>query len=249
MKKFIVVGLLAMSFIITPVFASAQTPQPDQITTLIRLLQSLVQLLQQQLLMLQGQIPPLPNPVSEIPSIIKNITTDAETGSQKPEIDFQIVGQIRKDVQNGKLLWFKDPVEVSKKYGNRFGIGVGGQYILEHGATMGGESGLWSSVVLATSDSKSYRIAMIAEPNEPLIWVFNAVTDIQQENKLRVNSFGSESTYDSDGISHQEIVSRFGDGTTLFYLNAQSPTVTFFLNRPADPATVNSGSIIYRKSK
>jgi hypothetical protein len=59
MKKYIVVGLLVMSFIISPVFVSAQTQtsQPDQIATLIHLLQSLVQLLQQQLSMLQGQAP------------------------------------------------------------------------------------------------------------------------------------------------------------------------------------------------
>ena len=55
MKKYIVVGLLVMSFILSPVFVSAQTVQSDQINTLIRLLQSLVQLLQQQLSMLQGQ--------------------------------------------------------------------------------------------------------------------------------------------------------------------------------------------------
>lgn len=57
MKKYVVVSLLVMSFILSPVFVSAQTSQPDQIATLIRLLQSLVQLLQQQLSMLQGQNP------------------------------------------------------------------------------------------------------------------------------------------------------------------------------------------------
>jgi len=57
MKKYIVVGLLVMSFIISPVFVSAQTSQSDQLATLIRLLQSLVQQLRQQLAMLQGQNP------------------------------------------------------------------------------------------------------------------------------------------------------------------------------------------------
>ena len=57
MKKHIVVGLLAISFILSPVFVNAQTLQQDQINTLIRLLQSLVQLLQQQLLTLQRQSP------------------------------------------------------------------------------------------------------------------------------------------------------------------------------------------------
>ncbi|MFH1170624.1 MAG: hypothetical protein V1704_03645 [Candidatus Vogelbacteria bacterium] len=54
MKKYIIVSLLAISFIITPVFVSAQTSQQAQI---IRLLQSLIQLLTQQLSMLrlQGQ--------------------------------------------------------------------------------------------------------------------------------------------------------------------------------------------------
>jgi len=59
MKKYIIVSLLVVSFIITPVFVSAQTSQSDQIDTLIRLLQSLVQQLQQQLsvLRMQGQSP------------------------------------------------------------------------------------------------------------------------------------------------------------------------------------------------
>ena len=247
MKKYIVVSLLVMSFILSPVFVSAQTSQSDQTATLIRLLQFLVQLLQQQLSMLQGQTPSfVGNSVSEIPDIIKNITTDVETGSQSVENDFQIVEQVRKDVQNGKLLLFKNPVEVSKKYGNRFGIGIGAQYVLEQGAIMGGESGLWHSVVLATYNSKSYRIALIAEPSQPLVWVINAVTDVQQENKLRVTFLSAASTYDTDGVSHQDIVSRFGDGTTMYYLNVKNPVVTFYLNQPANPSTVNSGSIIVK---
>lgn len=55
MKKYIVVGLLAMSFILSPVFVNAQTSQPDQTATKISLLRSLIQLLQQQLSMLQRQ--------------------------------------------------------------------------------------------------------------------------------------------------------------------------------------------------
>jgi len=57
MKKYIIAGLLVVSFIISPVFVSAQTSQSEQLNTLIRLLQSLVQLLQQQLLVAQGQSP------------------------------------------------------------------------------------------------------------------------------------------------------------------------------------------------
>ncbi len=187
--------------------------------------------------------PPVAN---EIPNIIKNITTDTQTGSQKPENNSLVIDQVRKDVQNGKLLWFKDPVEVSKKYGIRFGIGAGAQYVLEQKATMGEESGLWHSTVLATYNSKSYRIYLIAEPSQPLIWVINAVSDIQQENKLRVTFFSSASTYDTDGVSHQDIVSRFGDGSTMYYLNVKNPVVTFYLNQPANPSTVNSGSIIIK---
>mgnify|MGYP001579781457 CR=1 FL=1 len=52
MKKYIVIGLLVVSFVVTPVFVSAQTSQQTQI---IRLLQSLIQLLTQQLSMLQLQ--------------------------------------------------------------------------------------------------------------------------------------------------------------------------------------------------
>lgn len=111
----------------------------------------------------------VPTTVTEIPNIIKNITTDAQTGSQKPENNSLVIDQVRKDVQNGKLLWFKDPVEVSKKYGNRFGIGASAQYVLEQKATMGEYSGLWHSTVLATYNSKSYRIYLIAEPSQPLI--------------------------------------------------------------------------------
>lgn len=187
--------------------------------------------------------------VNEIPNIIKNITTDAETGSQKPENNSRVVEQVRKDVQNGKLLWFKDPVEVSKKYGNRFGIGSGAEYVLEQGATRGEESGLWHSTVSATDNSKSYRISLIApiaEPSQPLIWVINTITDIQQENKLRVTFFQSASTYDADGISHQEIITKFGDGTTLFYLNVKKPLVTFYLNQPANPSIVNADSIVVK---
>lgn len=185
-----------------------------------------------------------PPVVNEIPNIIKNITTDAQTGSQKPENNSQVIDQVRKDVGNGKLLWFKDPVEVSKKYGIRFGIGAGAQYVLEQKATMGEESGLWHSSVLATYNSKSYRIYLIAEPSQPLIWVINAVSDIQQENKLRVTFFSAAG--DTTGLSSQEITSRFGDGTTAFYLAANNPIVTFYLNQPANPSTVNSSSIIVK---
>ncbi|MDO8585124.1 MAG: Ser-Thr-rich GPI-anchored membrane family protein [bacterium] len=183
---------------------------------------------------------------SEIPNIIKNITVDAETGSQKPENNSQVIDQVRKDVQNGKLLWFKDPVEVSKKYGIRFGIGAGAQYVLGQKAITGGDSGLGHSTVLATYNSKSYRIALITELSQPSIWVINAVTDVQQENKLRVNFFQAASTYDNDGVGHQEIVSKFGDGTTMYYLNVKNPVVSFYLNQPANPSTVNSGSIIVK---
>jgi len=55
MKKYIIAGLLTLSFILSPVFVNAQTLQSEQLNSLIRLLQSLVQLLQQQLLVAQGQ--------------------------------------------------------------------------------------------------------------------------------------------------------------------------------------------------
>ena len=67
MKKYIVVGLLVISFILSPVFVSAQTSQQEQINTLIRLLQSLVQLLQQQLLTLRGGQPLSPQPTVTLP--------------------------------------------------------------------------------------------------------------------------------------------------------------------------------------
>jgi hypothetical protein len=183
---------------------------------------------------------------SEIPNIIKNITTDSETGDQKPEIDFKVADQVRKDVQNGKLLWFKDPVEVSKKYGFRFGISNNSQYSLEQAAKAGEDSGLIHSTVLATNSTKSYRIYLISEQSQPYVWLVNAVSNIQQSNKLRVTFFSAASTYDTDGVGHQEIVSRFGDGTTMYYLNVKKPVVTFYLNQPANPSTVNSGSIIVK---
>ena len=55
MKKYIIIGLLIMSFILSPTLVSAQTSQQEQINILIRLLQSLVKLLQYQLSILQGQ--------------------------------------------------------------------------------------------------------------------------------------------------------------------------------------------------
>ncbi len=141
------------------------------------------------------------------------------------------------------LQWFKDPVEVSKKYGGRFGITSNSQYSLEQAAMFGGDSGLVHSAVLATNATKSYRIYLVAEPTQPYIWEINAVTDIQQANKLRVNSFTSATTFDVDGVGHQEIIQRFGDGTTLFYLNVKKPVVTFYLNQPANASSVNSDSI------
>src|SRR3989344_4956078 len=77
MKKYIVVGLLVMSFIISPVFVSAQTPQQDQTATLIRLLQSLVQLLQQQLSILRGQ--------NVAPNISASVTVLSPNGGEKYE--------------------------------------------------------------------------------------------------------------------------------------------------------------------
>ncbi|MFH1170850.1 MAG: hypothetical protein V1704_04895 [Candidatus Vogelbacteria bacterium] len=52
MKKYIIISLLAISFIISPALVSAQTSQQNQI---IHLLQSLIQLLQQQLQVLRMQ--------------------------------------------------------------------------------------------------------------------------------------------------------------------------------------------------
>jgi hypothetical protein len=87
MKKYIVVGLLMMSFIITPVFVSAQTPQSDQIATLIRLLQSLVQLLQQQLLTLRMQNPVAqtlsPQQRADILRNLSNITVLSPNGGEE----------------------------------------------------------------------------------------------------------------------------------------------------------------------
>ena len=184
---------------------------------------------------------------SEIPDTIRNITTDAETGSQKPEHDSFVVEQVKKDVQVGKLLWFSDPVEVSKKYGNRFGITNNFLYSLKTAAYFGEDSGLMHSTVVATDVTKSYEIRLISESSRPYVWLINAVSDIQQENKLRVTWFGPVSTYDIDGVGHQEIVNRFGDGSTLYYLNVKSPVVTFYLNQPANPSSVNnSGAIIVK---
>ncbi|MSR78548.1 MAG: hypothetical protein EXS59_00155 [Candidatus Taylorbacteria bacterium] len=186
------------------------------------------------------------DPTSEIPNIIKNITTNPETGDQKPEHNSLVIDQVKKDVQGGKLVWFKDPVEVSKKYGVRFGIASNSIYSLETAAYFGGDSGLMYSTVLATSATKSYRIYLISEQNQHYVWLVNAVTDIQQANKLRVNSFTSATTFDVDGVGHQEIIQRFGDGTTLFYLNVKKPLVTFNLNQPANSSSVNSDSIIVK---
>src|SRR3989344_5047528 len=72
MKKYIVVGLLVMSFIISPIFVSAQTPQPDQTATLIRLLQDLIQLLQQQLWTLRGIQPLSPQQRADILRNLQN---------------------------------------------------------------------------------------------------------------------------------------------------------------------------------
>jgi len=72
MKKYIVVGLLVMSFIISPIFVSAQTPQPDQTATLIRLLQNLIQLLQQQLMTLRGIQPLSPQQRADILRNLQN---------------------------------------------------------------------------------------------------------------------------------------------------------------------------------
>lgn len=69
MKKYIVVGLLFMSFIITPVFASAQTSRQDQINTLLRVIESLTRQLQQLQLLQRQQsksvplLVPIPTPI------------------------------------------------------------------------------------------------------------------------------------------------------------------------------------------
>ncbi|MEK7452038.1 MAG: hypothetical protein AAB664_01760, partial [Patescibacteria group bacterium] len=99
---------------------------------------------------------------------------------------------------------------------------------------------------LATHDSQSYRIYLIAEPVEPLLWVINAMSDLQKENKLRVMFFDTVSPYDGDVASHQYIAGKFGDGTTMYFLNIKNPTVTFHLNQPANPSTVNTDSIIIK---
>ncbi|MFT5179775.1 MAG: hypothetical protein ACI9GH_000312 [Candidatus Paceibacteria bacterium] len=118
-------------------------------------------------------------PVSELPNIIKNISENLEAGWQKPENDSLVVDQVRKEVLNGNLLWFKNPVEVSKQYGASFGIESDAEYIIEETASLGDHSGLWHSVVLATSSSNSYRIYLIANPVEPLIWIINTVSDVE----------------------------------------------------------------------
>lgn len=181
-----------------------------------------------------------------LPNLIKNVTVNIENGDQRPENDPKVLSQIKNDIQNGKLSWFIDPVEVSKKYGSRFSIASNSQYSLEQAAMFGGDSGVMHSTVLATNATKSYRIYLIAEPTQPYIWVINTVTDIQQSNKLRVDSFSPASTFDVDGISHQDIVKRFGDVTILYYLNVKKPLVTFNLNQPANPNSVNSDSIIVK---
>lgn len=184
--------------------------------------------------------------VDEVPNIIGKITTNLETGDQKPEINLEIVDQVRKDVHNGKLSWFKDPIEVSKKYSNHFGISSDSKYSLEQAATAGEYSGLMHSIVSVTDSAKSYKIYLISEQSQPYVWIINAVIDIQQSSKLRVNFFSATSTYDTDGVSYQEIVTKFGDGSTLFYLNVNKPIVTFYLNQPAKSSTVNSNSIIVK---
>ncbi len=94
MKKYIVVGLLLSSFILSPVFVSAQTSQPDQIATLICLLQSLVQLLQQQLSMLQGQNPVTqtlsPQQRVDILQQLNNSTTTTQTGGVFESVQFNL---------------------------------------------------------------------------------------------------------------------------------------------------------------
>lgn len=188
----------------------------------------------------------LPVSTNEIPNIIGKIRTNPETGDQKPEINSQILDQVRKDVQNGKLSWFKDPVEVTKKYGNRFGIESGSQYFLEQPAFAGEDSGLMHSTVLVASSNKSYRIHLISEQNQPYVWSINAVSNLLQLSSLRVNSFSPASTYDTDKVGHQDIVNKFGDGSTLFYLNVKKPVVTFSLNQPAKSSTVGPDSVIVK---
>lgn len=117
----------------------------------------------------------------EVPDLIVKINDYPETSSQKPENDFELIEQLKEKVQKGELLWFKNPVEVAKKYGGKFGISSNAQYELrEEGSEIGEYSGLFHSTVIATDESKSYKIDMISEPDgdQPSIWAINAVTEI-----------------------------------------------------------------------
>ena len=124
-------------------------------------------------------IPGTPPIVDEVPNIIKNITRYPGSRSQSSENDQQVLGQVTKDVQGGKFQWFKDPVEVAKRYGNFFGIDANARYVLEAKPQMGGDSGLWHASVSAASNSKKYSIALIAINGEPRIWTINAVTEVE----------------------------------------------------------------------
>ncbi len=84
MKKYIVLGLLLMSFTLTPVFVSAQTSPADQTATLIRLLQSLIQLLQQQLQTLRGVQPLSPQQPASILVLSPNGGEEWTRGANLP---------------------------------------------------------------------------------------------------------------------------------------------------------------------
>lgn len=185
----------------------------------------------------------------KIPQLYTEIKiVDEETLAKKPSYNHEVIKDIKEKVKQGKYVWLKDPYEVSKKYGNQFGFGPNAQYTLKRkGSEIGEYSGLFHSTVSVEDGNVNYSIALISEPDEnkqPTIWLINAVTNLDEENKLRVT--WCRTSPNSIAKNKEYIRKKYDDGLTIFFVDLKNPIVNFYVSKEIDLKTINSDTILVK---
>lgn len=141
--------------------------------------------------------------------------------------------------------WLYTPSEVVRKFAAQFGLQHISQ-LVEGERRFGEGSGLCHTSVAFLASGKEYESGLVAyNCNGP--WMIRSITDKnlfdQEREKLQV--FGFTEDVDSPRWA-SDIAERRSSGRTIFMLDTKHPVVSFTLNHPADPASVNSDTVVVK---
>ncbi len=165
----------------------------------------------------------------EVPHIIRNIELITAYSSDV-QYERMALEKLSLLIRKGQYSWFKDPIEVCKRYANKFGISENATFALQE-----------NNCVIAKDGDNSLKFE--GEQDDQLsLWRITTFTNLNTNNHAQVKE-DAVSIEIPPGLSWDKLFKKFRNNSTSLFLSIQRPLISVSINREMDPATVNSKTV------